>query len=157
MPATALPLNMPRLAALAGPWLRGLPAVGTPLLVLGLLAMVLLPLPPLLLDVFFTFNIALSLVVLLAAVYAQRALDLAVFPAVLLIATLLRLALNIASTRVVLLHGHTGTGAAGSVIDLYAENRLNHHADIAGGVLAEECGGLLSAFFAARRGRTAVA
>ena len=49
------------------------------------------------------------------------------------------------------------TGAAGSVIDLYAENRLNHHADIAGGVLAEECGGLLSGFFAARRGRTAVA
>jgi len=95
--------------------------LGAPIMVLVLLAMVVLPLPPFLLDIFFTFNIALSLVILLVTIYALRPLDFAVFPTVLLIATLLRLALNVASTRVVLLEGHTGTGAAGQVIKSFGE------------------------------------
>jgi flagellar biosynthesis protein FlhA len=95
--------------------------LGTPLLILMLLAMMVLPLPPLALDVLFTFNIALSLVVLLAAIYSMRPLDFAVFPTILLIATLLRLALNLASTRVVLLEGHTGTEAAGKVIQAFGD------------------------------------
>ena len=95
--------------------------LGTPILILLLLAMMVLPLPPLALDLLFTFNIALSLMVLLAAVYALRPLDFAVFPTILLIATLLRLALNLASTRVVLLEGHTGTDAAGQVIKAFGE------------------------------------
>jgi flagellar biosynthesis protein FlhA len=97
---------------------RGL---GVPLVVMMLLTMVVLPLPPFLLDIFFTFNIALSLIVLMVAVYAMRPLDFAVFPTVLLIATLLRLALNVASTRVVLLNGNTGTDAAGHVIQAFGE------------------------------------
>jgi flagellar biosynthesis protein FlhA len=84
-----------------------------------LLAMIILPIPPLLLDVFFTFNIALSLVVLLVAIYALRPLDFAAFPTILLIATLLRLGLNVASTRVVLLEGHNGGDAAGKVIEAF--------------------------------------
>ena len=95
--------------------------IGTPILIITLLAMMILPLPPLALDVLFTFNIALSLVVLLAAVYSLRPLDFAVFPTILLIATLLRLALNLASTRVVLLEGHTGTDAAGKVIQAFGD------------------------------------
>jgi flagellar biosynthesis protein FlhA len=95
--------------------------LGAPIIVLILLSMVVLPLPPFLLDIFFTFNIALSLIILLVTVYALRPLDFAVFPTVLLIATLLRLALNVASTRVVLLEGHTGTGAAGQVIQSFGE------------------------------------
>ena len=71
------------------------------------------------LDVFFTFNIALSLVILLATVYSERPLDFAVFPTVLLVSTLLRLALNVASTRVVLLNGHAGGDAAGKVIEAF--------------------------------------
>ena len=86
-----------------------------------LLVMLVLPLPPFLLDLFFTFNIALSLVVLLSGVYANRPLDFASFPAVLLIATLLRLSLNIASTRVVLLNGHEGPSAAGQVIAVFGD------------------------------------
>ena len=93
--------------------------LGTPLLELTLLGMMLVPLPPLLLDLLFTFNIALSLVVLLVAVYALRPLDFAVFPTLLLVATLLRLALNVASTRLVLLEGHTGPAAAGHVIEAF--------------------------------------
>ena len=93
--------------------------LGAPLLMLALLAMLVVPLPPLMLDVFFTFNIALSLVVILACVYTQRPLDFATFPTVLLLATLMRLALNIASTRVVLLEGHTGADAAGQVIESF--------------------------------------
>ncbi len=77
-------------------------------MVLATLAMVVLPMPPLLLDMAFSFNIALALVVLLVTVYTRRPLDFAAFPTVLLIATLLRLALNVASTRVVLLYGHEG-------------------------------------------------
>jgi flagellar biosynthesis protein FlhA len=92
---------------------------GTPILVLMILAMMTLPLPPLMLDVFFTFNITLALVVLLATVYTLRPLEFAAFPTVLLLTTLMRLALNVASTRVVLLNGHTGPGAAGSVIESF--------------------------------------
>ena len=93
--------------------------LGAPLLLIIILAMVVVPLPPFALDVFFTFNIALSLVVLLATIYSERPLDFAVFPTVLLVTTLLRLALNVASTRVVLLHGHQGGDAAGKVIEAF--------------------------------------
>ena len=96
-------------------------SLGIPLLLLALLGMVTLPVPPLLLDTLFTFNIALSIVVLLVAVYALRPLDFAVFPTILLVATLLRLALNVASTRVVLLHGQEGPHAAGKVIQAFGE------------------------------------
>ncbi|MGL4823628.1 MAG: flagellar biosynthesis protein FlhA [Plesiomonas shigelloides] len=96
--------------------LRGL---GTPLLVLAALAMVVLPMPAMLLDIAFTFNIALALVVLMVSVYSLRPVDFAAFPTVLLIATLLRLALNVASTRVVLLEGHNGPEAAGKVIEAF--------------------------------------
>ena len=95
--------------------------VGVPILLLMMLAMMILPMPPFLLDLFFTFNIALALIVLLASVYVDRPLDFSVFPTMLLIATLLRLALNIASTRIVLLEGHTGTAAAGQVIEAFGD------------------------------------
>jgi flagellar biosynthesis protein FlhA len=95
--------------------------LGVPLGLLAVLAMVVLPLPPVALDVLFTFNIALSLVIVMAVFYVARPLDFGAFPSVLLLATLLRLALNVASTRVVLLHGHTGTGAAGQVIESFGE------------------------------------
>ena len=90
-----------------------------PTAVLAMLAMVVVPLAPLVLDAMFTLNIALSLMVLLAVVYVKRPLEFSVFPSVLLMVTLLRLALNVASTRVVLLHGHEGAGAAGNVIDSF--------------------------------------
>jgi flagellar biosynthesis protein FlhA len=90
-----------------------------PLVVMAMLAMVVVPLAPLVLDAMFTLNIALSLVVLLAVVYVKRPLEFSVFPSVLLMVTLLRLALNVASTRVVLLHGHEGAGAAGNVIESF--------------------------------------
>jgi len=96
-------------------------AAGLPLMLLAMLAMVVLPLPPILLDGLFTFNICLSLIVILAVVYVLRPLDIAAFPTVLLLATLLRLGLNVASTRVVLLNGHTGTDAAGKVIEAFGE------------------------------------
>jgi len=95
--------------------------VGTPLLLLIIMAMMVVPLPPFLLDILFTFNISLALVVLLAGIYARRPLDFAAFPTILLIATLLRLSLNVASTRVVLLNGHTGTSAAGSVVQAFGD------------------------------------
>ncbi len=95
--------------------------LGLPLLVLAMLAMMMIPLPPLALDVLFSFNIALSLGILLTTVYVKRPLDFGVFPTILLVVTLLRLALNIASTRVVLLNGHTGTAAAGKVIEAFGE------------------------------------
>ncbi|MBL4867358.1 MAG: flagellar biosynthesis protein FlhA [Pseudomonadales bacterium] len=94
---------------------------GAPILLLITLAMMTLPMPPILLDVFFSFNIALALVVLLVTVYALKPLDFAVFPTIILIATLLRLALNVASTRVVLLDGHSGGDAAGKVIEAFGE------------------------------------
>jgi flagellar biosynthesis protein FlhA len=90
--------------------------LGVPLLVMVILAMMVLPLPAVLLDVFFTFNISLSLMILLAVIYVRRALEFAAFPTVLLGATLLRLGLNVASTRIVLMNGHTGAQAAGHVI-----------------------------------------
>ncbi|WP_429184948.1 flagellar biosynthesis protein FlhA [Aeromonas veronii] len=93
--------------------------LGTPLMVLAALGMVVLPIPPLMLDVLFSFNIALSIVVLLVSVYTRRPLEFAAFPTVLLLATLLRLALNVASTRVVLLEGHNGSAAAGHVIEAF--------------------------------------
>jgi len=93
--------------------------MGAPLLLLIMLAMMVVPLPPFVLDILFTFNISLSLVVLLSGVYAKKPLEFAAFPTVLLITTLLRLALNVASTRVVLLNGHTGTDAAGHVIEAF--------------------------------------
>lgn len=96
-----------------------LKSVITPLIVLATLAMVILPIPSFLLDSIFVFNILLSLVVLLVAVYSLRPLDFAAFPSVLLIATLLRLAVNVASTRIVLLEGHEGGDAAGKVIEAF--------------------------------------
>ncbi|MFK3860330.1 flagellar biosynthesis protein FlhA [Pseudoalteromonas rhizosphaerae] len=96
-----------------------LKGVGTPLLVLAALGMVILPLPPFLLDILFSFNIALALVVLLVTVYTMKPVEFGMFPAVLLIATIMRLALNVASTRVVLLEGHNGGDAAGKVIEAF--------------------------------------
>ena len=89
---------------------------GAPIFLLIIMAMMTLPMPAFLLDVLFTFNIALALVVLLVSVYTLRPLEFAIFPTILLVATLLRLALNVASTRVVLLRGHEGGDAAGKVI-----------------------------------------
>ncbi len=101
---------------------RGKLSLGTltgPVLIILVLGMMMLPLPTILLDLLFTFNIAMSIIVLLAALFALRPLDFSVFPTVLLITTLLRLSLNVASTRVVLLEGHTGPGAAGQVIEAF--------------------------------------
>lgn len=96
-----------------------LKALAGPLLIVMILGMMVLPLPPFLLDLLFTFNIALSIMVLLVGMYTQRPLDFAAFPAVLLFSTLLRLSLNVASTRVVLLEGHKGPDAAGKVIEAF--------------------------------------
>ncbi|MBN8448905.1 MAG: flagellar biosynthesis protein FlhA [Candidatus Accumulibacter sp.] len=90
-----------------------------PVLILLILAMMVLPLPPFALDLFFTFNIAISVIVMLVAMSVMKPLDFSVFPTVLLVTTLLRLSLNVASTRVVLLEGHTGPGAAGQVIEAF--------------------------------------
>ena len=90
-----------------------------PRLVVAILAMMVLPLPPLLLDAFFTINIAVALMVMMVAAYMIRPLDFSAFPSVLLLTTLMRLSLNVASTRVVLLEGHTGPGAAGAVIEAF--------------------------------------
>ena len=95
--------------------------LGVPLVLLAIMGMVILPMPPLLLDVLFSFNIALSLVIILVAVFTQRPVDFGIFPLVLLIATVLRLALNVASTRVVLLYGHEGGDSAGKVIEAFGE------------------------------------
>lgn len=93
--------------------------LAAPVLILMILAMMVLPLPAFVLDVFFTFNIAISVLVLLVAVNTQKTLDFSVFPIVLLVTTLLRLSLNVASTRVVMLEGHTGPDAAGKVIEAF--------------------------------------
>ena len=90
-----------------------------PLLIILILSMMVLPLPPFALDVFFTFNIAISVMVLLVAMYTMKPLDFSIFPTVLLVTTLLRLSLNVASTRVVLLQGHNGPDAAGKVIEAF--------------------------------------
>ncbi len=92
-----------------------------PLLVIVILAMMVLPLPPVALDVFFTFNIALSMIILLVALYTLKPLDFSVFPTLLLLTALLRLSLNVASTRVVLMEGHTGADAAGQVIEAFGQ------------------------------------
>ena len=105
-------------SAARGSFLTGF---GTPAIMLMMLAMIVLPLPAMALDFLFTMSIALSIMVLMASVYATRPLDFGVFPTVLLLATLMRLALNVASTRVVLLNGHTGTDSAGRVIEAFGE------------------------------------
>lgn len=95
--------------------------IGAPIVLLAIMGMVILPMPPFLLDVLFSFNIALSLVIILVSVFTKKPVDFGIFPLVLLIATVLRLALNVASTRVVLLHGHEGGDAAGKVIQAFGE------------------------------------
>jgi len=110
---------MNRLAGVMGEFARN--GLGVPILVMVILAMMVLPLPAFLLDVLFTFNISLSLMVLLGVIYVRRALEFASFPTVLLGATLLRLGLNVASTRVVLIRGHTGAHAAGHVIAAFGQ------------------------------------
>lgn len=97
----------------------GIQQLAGPILIVLILSMMVLPLPPFVLDLFFTFNIAISIIVMLVAINVLRPLDFSVFPTVLLITTLLRLSLNVASTRIVLLEGHTGPGAAGQVIDAF--------------------------------------
>ena len=104
-------------------WARGQGAMAqgmsAPLLVVAILALMVLPIPAWLLDTFFTLNIAVALMVMMVAAYMIRPLDFAAFPSVLLLTTLMRLSLNVASTRVVLLQGHTGPGAAGAVIEAF--------------------------------------
>src|SRR5690606_21928012 len=95
--------------------------LGIPLLILSILSMIILPLPPLVLDILFTFNIAVAILVLLTSVSAKSPLDFSLFPTVILVTTLMRLCLNVASTRVVLLDGHNGTDAAGKVIEAFGE------------------------------------
>ena len=95
--------------------------IGIPVGLIAILAMMILPLPPVVLDILFTFNIALSLVIVMAVFQVKRPLEFAIFPTVLLLVTILRLALNVASTRVVLLHGHEGSHAAGKVIAAFGE------------------------------------
>jgi len=95
--------------------------LGAPLILLAIMGMVILPMPAFLLDILFSFNIALSLVVILVSVFTKKPVEFGIFPFILLIATVLRLALNIASTRVVLLEGHEGGDAAGKVIQAFGE------------------------------------
>ena len=104
-----------------GVMMLGMPLnrLAVPLLVMLILAMMVLPLPPVMLDVLFTLNIALSMIVLLVSLNARRPLDFSVFPTVLLLTTLFRLALNVASTRLILMQGHTGPDAAGKVIESF--------------------------------------
>ena len=108
-----------QLQRLLGPNAKAVRALMAPLVVVMILAMMVLPLPPFALDLLFTFNIAMALMVMMVAAYMVRPLDFAAFPAVILLTTLLRLSLNVASTRVVLLEGHTGAGAAGKVIESF--------------------------------------
>jgi len=90
-----------------------------PILILMILSMMVLPLAPFVLDVFFTFNIALSIIILLVSMFTRHTLEFTAFPTILLFSTLLRLALNVASTRVIFLRGHTGTNSAGRVIESF--------------------------------------
>jgi flagellar biosynthesis protein FlhA len=103
----------------AAPQRPAMSQLAGPILVVLILAMMVLPLPPFVLDLLFTFNISVSLLVVLMAVYVNKPLDFSLFPTVLLMTTLLRLSLNVASTRVVLLYGHTGADAAGKVIEAF--------------------------------------
>lgn len=117
----SIPANFDRQATLTRAHSLSKGNFGVPILLLMLLGMMMLPVPAFLLDLFFSFNIALSIVVLLVGIYSLRPLDFAVFPTILLVATLMRLALNVASTRVVLLEGHNGGDAAGKVIQAFGE------------------------------------
>lgn len=108
-----------KIQALLGPRAGVIAALGAPIAVLMVLSMMVLPLPPFVLDLLFTFNIAMAVMVMMVAANMIRPLDFAAFPTVLLLTTLMRLSLNVASTRVVLLEGHTGTGAAGKVIEAF--------------------------------------
>ena len=112
----------PQLKSLQG-WFNSNSAMiqgaAAPMIVVAILAMMVLPMPPWLLDVFFTLNISIALMVMMVAAYMLRPLDFAAFPTVLLLTTLMRLSLNVASTRVVLMEGHTGPGAAGAVIEAF--------------------------------------
>src|SRR5450830_1557821 len=105
-------------------WLSGLKGnaskgIAAPIIIIMLLAMMVLPLPAFILDIFFSFNIALSIIVLLTALYTVKPLDFMAFPTILLVSTMLRLSLNVASTRIVLTEGHTGADAAGKVIEAF--------------------------------------
>src|SRR4051812_22824635 len=104
-------------------WLKGMKgggnAMAAPVIIILLLAMMILPLPAFVLDVFFSFNIALAVIVLLTSLYTIKPLDFMAFPTILLVSTMLRLSLNVASTRVVLTEGHTGGSAAGKVIEAF--------------------------------------
>ena len=117
----ATPMNelMARLQNLLGPRAAIVQALGAPIAIIIILSMMVLPLPAFALDLFFTFNITMSIMVMLVASQMVKPLDFAAFPTVLLITTLLRLSLNVASTRVVLLEGHTGAAAAGKVIESF--------------------------------------
>jgi len=108
-----------KLQSLLGPRAAIIAALGAPVAVLLVLSMMVLPLPPFVLDLLFTFNIAMAVMVMMVAAHMIKPLDFAAFPTVLLLTTLMRLSLNVASTRVVLLQGHTGTGAAGKVIESF--------------------------------------
>ncbi len=108
-----------KLQALIGPHVKVIRGLAAPLVIVMILAMMVLPLPAFALDMLFTFNIAMALMVLMVAAYMVKPLDFAAFPSVILLTTLLRLSLNVASTRVVLLEGHTGAGAAGKVIESF--------------------------------------
>ncbi|MCR6496394.1 flagellar biosynthesis protein FlhA [Thermomonas sp. S9] len=116
---STLPDDRPQSGALAAISHAVRTGAAAPVVVLAMLSMVVVPLPPFLLDALFTINIGLSLMVLLAVVYVRRPLEFSIFPSVLLMVTLLRLSLNVASTRVVLLHGHQGGAAAGHVIESF--------------------------------------
>ena len=105
-------------SALAGDQMK---LLAGPVLIIMILSMMILPLPPFVLDLFFTFNITLSVMVLLVSMFTTKPLEFAAFPAVLLFSTLLRLSLNVASTRVILMHGHEGEDAAGRVVEAFAE------------------------------------
>jgi flagellar biosynthesis protein FlhA len=109
--------NMP--AWLSGLGGKGANALAAPVIIILLLAMMVLPLPAFVLDVFFSFNIALAVIVLLTSLYTVKPLDFMAFPTILLVSTMLRLSLNVASTRVVLTEGHTGGAAAGKVIEAF--------------------------------------
>jgi flagellar biosynthesis protein FlhA len=108
-----------RAQAWLGPHAGLFKALGAPIFIVMVLAMMVLPLPAFMLDLFFTFNIAMALMVMMVAAHMVRPLDFAAFPTVLLMTTLMRLSLNVASTRVVLLEGHNGAGAAGKVIESF--------------------------------------
>lgn len=105
--------------AIIGAKKLGMRELALPLLVIMILGMMVLPLPPLLLDLLFTFNIAMAMIVIMVSIYTVKPLDFAAFPTVLLLTTLLRLSLNVASSRIVLLEGHTGPDAAGKVIEAF--------------------------------------